>query len=727
MKKLFLCLMMGIYYPMVSIAQMDGSGTADDPYQVKTAFDLFDVRANLTAHYKLMNDIDLTEWIAKESPSQGWSPIGTQTTPFSGVFDGNKKSIKGLIINKPSVNNVGLFGVLDNASIHHLCLINPIIKGASYVGPIAGFILTVGTGKSSINNNAVIGGHLVGNNSLGGIIGGFGSGWEYASRSHMVVGNFSSIMITGDYYCGGICGNSRTGYYYNSVWYQYNSGIQNFVCFIQNNHYCGTINALGNIGGILGYSSRADSNDFYSRIFVQNNVVEGTIKGISNITGIVGNISSSAYKEYYYQSEFESSNSVVDNVCVADTLMATDDSSPIYRITDYAFSNNYAYNKTVTLSGAKAIEIEDNEYQGTSYGYTTLRRKNTYVGMGFDFDTQWAISEGSSLPYNINQSAPPTITSCTSGQHAKISGTAIADGTIYVFEGNNMYEGAIVDGKWEVQLGELAEGAIVKVSADTENLMSSILVSTKAESLAVVLDENFGSIPEPATGVDVLVRRTIKANEWSTICLPFAMNEAQVKAAFGNGVELADFTGYDATEDNEGNITGITANFSDVTAIEANHPYIIKVSSAVSEFTVDGVDIDPEDEPCIEYDNGKTGARRIVYSAFRGTYHVDTDVPEYSLFLMDNLFYYSAGNVRMKAYRAYFDFYDILTDVEDELGEAKIRMSFNDASGIESIRQRGNSDGAVYDLSGRRLSVSPVSTMLPRGMYIINGKKVIIK
>ena len=242
-----------------------------------------------------------------------------------------------------------------------------------------------------------------------------------------------------------------------------------------------------------------------------------------------------------------------------------------------------------------------------------------------------------------------------------------------------------------------------------------------------VLNETSTTTPEAATNVDVRVKRTIKANEWSTICLPFAMTAAQVKAAFGNDVELAHFTGYDATEDGDGNITGITVNFNDVTAIEANHPYIIKVLSAVSEFTVDGVDIEPEDEPCIEYDNGLTGKKRVVYSTFTGTYVANKEVPKYGLFLMDNLFYYSAGDVEMKAFRAYFDFYDILTDVEDELSEAKIRMSFNDASSIEGIGQTNNLDSAVYDLSGRRLSVSSASSVLPKGMYIMDGKKVIIK
>ena len=45
----------------------------------------------------------------------------------------------------------------------------------------------------------------------------------------------------------------------------------------------------------------------------------------------------------------------------------------------------------------------------------------------------------------------------------------------------------------------------------------------------LLLDETSTTAPEVATGVDVRVKRTINANEWSTICLPFAMSTAQCK------------------------------------------------------------------------------------------------------------------------------------------------------------------------------------------------------
>ena len=107
-----------------------------------------------------------------------------------------------------------------------------------------------------------------------------------------------------------------------------------------------------------------------------------------------------------------------------------------------------------------------------------------------------------------------------------------------------------------------------------------------AEVKRTLLDENSTTAPEAKASADVRVKRTINANEWSTICLPFAMTATQVKAAFGNDVQLGDFAGYDVTDGGK----GISVKFTSATAIAANRPYIIKVGAAVSEFTVDGVE-----------------------------------------------------------------------------------------------------------------------------------------
>ena len=233
----------------------------------------------------------------------------------------------------------------------------------------------------------------------------------------------------------------------------------------------------------------------------------------------------------------------------------------------------------------------------------------------------------------------------------------------------------------------------------------------------VVLDENNTSMPEPAEGVNVRVRRTIKAGEWSTICLPFAMTMEQMKAAFGSDVQLSDFTGYETEEDEDGNVVSIKVDFMDATSIEANHPYIIKVAQNVTEFTANGVDIDPEEEPTV----AAVKRTKKQWSEMVGTY-VPMTIDNQMLFLSGNKFWYSTGKTQTKGYRAYFDFYDVLTEVE-EAYSSRISFSFGDeTTGNCTIDRQAAGYGKTYDLQGRKM-VKPAK----KGIYVRDGKKMIVR
>lgn len=263
-------------------------------------------------------------------------------------------------------------------------------------------------------------------------------------------------------------------------------------------------------------------------------------------------------------------------------------------------------------------------------------------------------------------------------------------------------------------------------SKEVDAVSTSITIGEPADT-RIVLDEISTTAPEDSDGaVDVRVKRTINANEWSTICLPFAMTEAQVKAAFGEGVQLGDFTGYDTTKEGD-EVVCITVNFDVVTAIEANHPYIIKVSDKVTEFTVDGVTIEPEDNPSVSF-GYTTGKKPVVYHPkdFNGTYVADfdfyNDATSYPLFLSGNKFYYATDKtMHMKAFRAYFDFDDYLP--EAAVAASRVTMNFNsEAADIhDNILRETTSDDRYYDLQGRQIE----NGRLPKGLYIVNGKKVI--
>ena len=277
----------------------------------------------------------------------------------------------------------------------------------------------------------------------------------------------------------------------------------------------------------------------------------------------------------------------------------------------------------------------------------------------------------------------------------------------------------------ELAIGTVLEGKLENIEMTTTDATpipfnNKTFIITIGEN-RILLDETSTSLPESAMGVDVRVRRTIKAGEWSTICLPFAMTTAQCKAAFGEDVQIADFVDTQSTYDDADNVVGISIAFDDVTAIAANHPYIIKVSQPVAEFTVDGVDIDPaEDDALIEVDNGLTGRRRVVYGGMYGTYHAQTTLEEYSLFLSDNKFWYSTGLTEMKAFRAYFVMADVLTDVEGAGARISLQFEEETTTGIRENRRTMHS-GKTYNLQGQHVE-NP-----RKGLYIRDNRKIFVK
>ena len=236
----------------------------------------------------------------------------------------------------------------------------------------------------------------------------------------------------------------------------------------------------------------------------------------------------------------------------------------------------------------------------------------------------------------------------------------------------------------------------------------------------VLLDENVG-IPDGAEGVNnVRVKRTIMTGNLSTICLPFAMTGEQAVAAFGADAELADFAGYEITEDDDENIVGILVKFTALdiaNGMAANHPYAIKIhtESDVKEFSVDNVDINLDDDPVV----ATVKRNRRQWSELIGTYEANTEVPEKTLFLNGNKFWYSTGETKMKAFRAYFDFYDVLTEVDE--ADTNIRVEIEEATAIRDIvtDSAGVTEG-WYTIDGRKLNGKPTQ----KGIYIKDGVKI---
>lgn len=235
----------------------------------------------------------------------------------------------------------------------------------------------------------------------------------------------------------------------------------------------------------------------------------------------------------------------------------------------------------------------------------------------------------------------------------------------------------------------------------------------------VTLDENSTTLPEASDGeTEIKVKRTIKANQWNTICFPFAMTAAQVYEAFGEDVQVANFESYEVLDD----LTGINVVFGDAGldkwGLVANYPYIIKTSKDLTEFIVTSRIEPDEDNAYTEYAEGR-GPSRNVYGTFYGTLKAGGKVPANCLFLNGGDFWYSTGQSNIKAFRGYFEFVDVLASLENAASNAKMVFR-GETTDIKDVTVETANDD-MYDLQGRRI-VNP-----DKGVFIKNGKKVVIK
>jgi len=169
-----------------------GNGSEACPYLIANPDHLNNVRNELGAHYRLIDDIDLAG-----TPYVNWGPIGSEGNPFTGKLDGGGHKISNLTIDRPDQDYVGLFGVTGSgAVIRNLGLENVNVTGHDYVGGLVGSssgTITDSYAKGSVTANSSAGG-LVGNNA-GTIMSSYATG----------------TVMTDDRYAGGLVGtNSGT-------------------------------------------------------------------------------------------------------------------------------------------------------------------------------------------------------------------------------------------------------------------------------------------------------------------------------------------------------------------------------------------------------------------------------------------------------------------------------------------------------------------------------------
>ncbi len=238
------------------------------------------------------------------------------------------------------------------------------------------------------------------------------------------------------------------------------------------------------------------------------------------------------------------------------------------------------------------------------------------------------------------------------------------------------------------------------------NIVITDVVLKKAVKEELVIDEAATYTPADKYA-DVTLKRTL-VEGWNGLVLPFDMTVEDVKTTF-NASAVKAFSSIANGEN------AVTLGFEDATTVSAGQPVMIK-ATAGSEYIIENVLLSAD--AALKTVAKEDGTAKFV---FTGTY-APTTLTDVSFVLINGTkyYYHEAGTTATsaKAFRGYF------VDESTEASAAKsVIFDFNEATGIENVNAAINNadNGAVYDLQGRRV-VKP-----SKGIYVANGKKVVIK
>lgn len=223
--------------------------------------------------------------------------------------------------------------------------------------------------------------------------------------------------------------------------------------------------------------------------------------------------------------------------------------------------------------------------------------------------------------------------------------------------------------------------------------------------------------------INTVYVRSMVPDKWYTIMLPFPVSYALLQEVFGEDTQV---WGYSGVYDNTLCFDELVTEVGD--GMEADTPYLIKPGVGKGEYEFNGQDVDytPFDaSPSLAVAGGKKGDEQYT-STYQGTY-TNQKIPTYAYYLKNNLFYYMPGENTTLGWKAYGG----IVYVSDESNAAQGAKSqffdlavghSGDVNVIESYQMETKaSDQPLYNLAGQQVS-QPI-----RGIYVRNGKKIIIK
>lgn len=274
-----------------------------------------------------------------------------------------------------------------------------------------------------------------------------------------------------------------------------------------------------------------------------------------------------------------------------------------------------------------------------------------------------------------------------------------------------------------LQIGGIALTSNINEDGTSTDCPEEFLVLDEDETL----DDN-----RSLTKATMVFHRTFTRGKWNSLILPVDMTADQVKAAFGADAKIARFNRlqdkwiYFETQA-ENNLH-----------IEKNVPYIIKPTkepTAVNRtynvggentkhinglvYTVTGIAYNDQ-TATLQHEDTKYTNGMTHYGSYKNPTCVPAD--SYILHRSGNMVHTAVEHPSIKSYRTWLR----ETTPSGETLQMRVEQNNGPSTGIKVIEETAKNANAVYNVNGMRMNSSNTNN-LPKGVYIINNKKVVIK
>ena len=270
----------------------------------------------------------------------------------------------------------------------------------------------------------------------------------------------------------------------------------------------------------------------------------------------------------------------------------------------------------------------------------------------------------------------------------------------------------------------------------------------------------------------VYLHRTMNTDKWNSLVLPISLNVGQVKSIFGDQVHISEFKGaIDANHPQRIIFDPITANRNDpdAIAIEAGKLYLVKPTadggmpqgqpektftyngntiSVTDYYTIVGVTFKKKSDIADDAYSGRvrgtegneSWGENAPQVQFVGTYVKcfgnNNPIPANSYVLNGNnvggiegLWYYRTVKTNTKGFRGWLETIGDRPSkgIEYEINGVVDQVN-GDVTAIEGIEAEQQHNANIYNLNGQLVRQGATSTEgLPSGLYIVGGKKVVVK